>query len=122
MHNRFIATLLVILFSVKSFGFVLVIDDHHMSGDEVHGYYHTIGQPHSHDEPVDNDAAESSFTISYSDDAIDHSNENQDRASFFVFEVSQIAPPNSVPDNIIPTRPRNWDTPFIEYSPPPPKA
>lgn len=147
MKGRFIATVLVLIFSVKCFSFSFDFDDHHKSGDPAHNYFHIIGQPHHHgsqdhsDESHESllqgdypngaashidefgDLTESDTTvISYSDEALEHCNAGLDGVSCFIVYASPELATEVLPDHPIISRSPSRNSPFIEFNPPPPKA
>ena len=147
MKGRFLTTLLVLIFSVKSFGFSFDFDDHHKSGDLAHNYFHIVGQPHHHGAQAHSESSHNgllqgdypngheshvstsdelsglaSTVISYSDEALEHCNASFDGASnFIVYFVLDVCD-EILPDHPIISRSPSRNSPFIEFNPPPPKA
>ena len=91
-------------------------DAHHNETSSMHYYFHEVGQSHEHNE----DNTEQ-FEVSYSKQALEHSNTHHDGGivGIFSFLTSDLA--NVLPDasfDIVVTR---LPSPFIKYTTPPPK-
>ena len=117
MFGKLAALLMVFCLSAQSLSFAMPHDAHHDVAGSVHDYFHSVGQPHSHD-----DQDKSQFEISYTAEAFDHSNPFQEGGVVGLAEVSALTSPDSLPDSEIRTRASTWEPPFLKYTPPPPKA
>lgn len=122
MNKRFVAFLMMILFCAKSFGFSLDIDHHHTSDHQTHSYFHAVGQPHSHDDVSDEEPDISEVVISYSDEALEHSNSGLDGMNSFGLHLMLDIPSTKAHERPINARYRTWHSPYLESNTPPPKA
>ncbi|MCC2615027.1 hypothetical protein LJ739_02070 [Aestuariibacter halophilus] len=90
---------------------------HHSNGNDIHGYFHHIGQPHSHDAED-----EQQFSVDYSQAAFEHSDPHAEVGMVaLITEISGVAqqgPALFDGPMVVP----NWDPPYLEDIPPPPKA
>ncbi|MEM0910569.1 MAG: hypothetical protein AAGJ37_06310 [Pseudomonadota bacterium] len=116
MSKKALVLVTIMMVCVKSFGLDLGHDEHHDIPSIIHDFYHSIGQPHQHDEHD-----ESIVQISFSDEAYEHIESGYEAgSSLYVFsrhrwESMQII--NNLIDSISP----NWDPPYIKLTSPPPK-
>ena len=93
-----------------------VHDAHHDENTSVHEYFHSIGQPHEHDQL---DAEK--FEISDSQEALEHNNALNDAGGvgIMIFAPTNIAHPQ--PEASIDEVTAWWASPIIKYATPPPK-
>lgn len=117
MLKKWFAFLLVFLMSAQSLGMVLPAEGHHHVADQMHSFFHEVGQSHSH-EPAD----DSQFEISYTQDAYEHSNPHQDGSVAGILYILGENFPDSPPGPQISATSCAWEAPFLSNISPPPKA
>lgn len=115
--KRLNVVLLILILGAQLLGFAKSVHASHGVNEPSHQFFHEIGQPHSH---ADDDAQ--SFQISYGDDAFEHSNSFQDSNTVFVFDLSLISLPDTLPGTAVQQLESAWDPPFLYNIPPPPKV
>lgn len=103
------------ILSTQVFGSVAFESDHHEQGD-VHSLMHEFGQPHSHDHED-----ESVFTLSYSDEAIEHINQDADCCVVGLLETSPSNLSERKPSSAEKMYANNWSPPFLQHIKPPPR-
>ena len=93
-----------------------VHDTHHDGNTTVHDYFHDIGQPHEHD-----DIDVEKFEISYSKQALEHSETFHEGGVVGVLIFVHAAIPKRLPEANVDNLVALWAPPFIKHSTPPPK-
>jgi hypothetical protein len=118
MLKNFVSIILLICIAAQSplVAALSVHDTHHHGNSTVHDYFHDIGQPHEHDE-IDLEK----FEISYSKEALEHSNSYHDGGVVGVFIFAPTAIPKILPEANLDNLVAWWASPFIKYNTPPPK-
>jgi len=118
MLKNLISIILLICIAAQSplVAALSVLDSHHDGSTTVHDYFHDIGQPHEHHE-VDVEK----FEISYSKQALEHSNSYHDGGVVGVFIFVPTAIPKTLSEANIDNLVAWWASPFIKYITPPPK-
>jgi hypothetical protein len=118
MLKNFVSIILLICIAAQSplVAAFSVLDKHHHGNTTVHDYFHDVGQPHEHDE-IDLEK----FKISYSKQALEHSDNYHDGGVvgvllFVSTDIPKILPEANV-DNFVAW----WPSPFIKHNTPPPK-
>lgn len=115
MQKTILIITMLCALSTQLFGSVAHGNEHSSQGD-VHGFMHEIGQSHSHDH-VD----ESEFTLSYSEEAIEHINEDIECCILGLLEMSPANISERKPFSAINPYSNYWSPPFLKYIKPPPK-
>ncbi|MFT4654316.1 MAG: hypothetical protein ACI82S_001971 [Patiriisocius sp.] len=93
-----------------------VHDTHHDGNTTVHDYFHDVGQPHEHNE-IDAEK----FEISYSKEALEHSNSYHDGGVVGIFIFAPTGISNMLPEATLDNLVTWWASPFLKYTTPPPK-
>jgi hypothetical protein len=118
MLNKLIAIILLICTAAQSplVAALGVHDMHHNSKTTVHDYFHDVGQPHEHDE-IDLEK----FEISYSKQALEHSDAYHDGSVVGVLIFVSTVIPKILPEANLNNTVAWRVSPFIKHNTPPPK-
>jgi hypothetical protein len=118
MLKNFVSIILLICIAAPSplVAALSVHDSYHHGNTTVHDYFHDVGQPHEHDK-IDVEK----FEISYSKQALEHSNSYHDGGVVGVLIFAPAAIPKRLPEANLDNLVTWWAPPFIEYNTPPPK-
>jgi hypothetical protein len=118
MHKNLVSIILLICIAAPSplVAALSVLDKHHDGNTTVHDYFHDIGQPHEHD-----DIDVEKFEISYSKQALEHSDTYHDGGVVGVLIFAPTAIPKRLPEANVDNLVTWWASPFIKHSTPPPK-
>ena len=115
MKKTILFILILCVLSTQVFGSIAYESDHNEHG-EIHSLMHEFDQPHSHDLED-----ESQFTISYSDEAIEHINEDAKCCVIGVLEMSPMNLSERKPTNVVKFYANNWSPPLLKGVKPPPR-
>jgi hypothetical protein len=117
MLKKWFAVLLVFMVSAQSLALPLPVDMHQHNTNQLHSFFHELGQPHSHTSSDNNQ-----FEISYSQEAYEHSNPHQDASIAGITSLVCQTFVSNQPAGRINAVIAPWDPPFLRHIHPPPKA
>jgi hypothetical protein len=117
MQKIILIIIMLCTLSTQVLGTISHGDEHSSLGD-IHSFMHEIDQPHSHDHEDEDGLG---FTLSYSQEAIEHINEDIESYVVGLLEMSSANVTWAKPFNTINRYAINWSSPFLQYSKPPPK-
>lgn len=117
MPNKWFAVLLVFMVSAPSLALPLPADMHQHNTNQLHSFFHVLGQSHSH---ASSDSHQ--FEISYSQEAYEHSNPHQDASIAGIINLVGRSLTASQADGRINAFIAPWDPPFLRHIHPPPKV
>ena len=123
MQKSILIILMLCTLSTQVFGSVVHGDEHSSQGD-THALMHEIGQPHSHGHShSDGDDHEEkvSFTLSYSDEAMEHVNADAECCLIALLELPASKVSLHSPSSVESYYTNNWSSPFLQYIKPPPR-
>ncbi|WP_196137886.1 hypothetical protein [Aliikangiella sp. G2MR2-5] len=116
MQKIILITMLLCVLSAQVLGSVAYENEQHSTQGDVHSLMHEVGQPHSHEHDD-----ESQFTLSYSDEAFEHINEDSECCVVGLLEMSSANVSARDPSNAVSSIVTNWSPPFLQYIKPPPE-
>jgi len=115
MQKTILIIMMLCTLSTQVFGSIAYESGHSSQGD-AHSLMHEIGQPHSHDHED-----ESEFRLSYSDEAIEHINEDLECCVVGLIGMSTASLSNRNPSSVVNFYASDWSPPFLKYIKPPPR-
>lgn len=115
MHKVTLVTIILCILSTQVLGSV-AFEKEHSSHVDGHSLMHKLNQPHSHDIEDDNNVK-----VSYSDEAIEHINQDSDSCVIGVLDMSEVDLSERKPTYAIHTNVHNWPPPFLQHIKPPPR-
>ncbi|WP_088329782.1 hypothetical protein [Lacimicrobium sp. SS2-24] len=116
LHKGF-ALLLVCLMGLQSVALLPDSQSHEHVSDQIHQWLHHLGQSHTHET-----SETESVSISYSDEAYEHSNPQHDSSVTGIlmmlptFFEAPCASARVMADKVL------WESPFLRHLFPPPRA
>lgn len=115
MHKTILLTFILCFLSTQVLGSVAYKSEHKMQ-DDVHSFMHELDVPHTHEHQD-----ESKFTFSYSSEALEHINQDEDFCAIDFIDAVINNLPESKPISAMSWNANKWPPPFLNHAKPPPR-